>query len=246
MTKEDIILCGYPRSGHHWLRYILEYFTQKNSFGNLHGEKLIKAQQPLRLDYAKDLGKAIDDMGEILFSHAGQRHKLKNYFDDKTKFIFPLRNYKECVIRHQSKRYKHEDMNEDLLWNCIQLKIDKETMFDEDKLPTYLDHLFIFDSWEGKTLLVYYEDLMEDFSKTLTKILNFLDVDLKKKKPFLKNLKKHKTNSLNFYGNYIAKPESDGKIFHHQNHVDKSILDGIDNKIKECHLYDKYLKRYGE
>ena len=76
------VLVTYPRSGTNWIRYIIESLTDKPSPG--------KSRKKKGSDYGID-----------------RAHAIKKYGKHYSKMILVLRDYRECLIRHNSELFLH-------------------------------------------------------------------------------------------------------------------------------------------
>ena len=142
------------------------------------------------------------------------------------RMILIIRNYKEIYVRECRKKV-----------GCMN---------------KYFSNLQAYDSFGGDKLLVYYEDLVSDFS-WMEKILKFLRIDYD-----LKNfdLDSHVKNSIKRYnkGSKGRHDKSQTKnnltnfTFHSDSSMTREERLEMDNQIRKRYggLFDLYLRRYQE
>jgi len=96
-------LLSLPRSGNHWVRFILEWFSESPSMCLTNDDKplCLNFKNPNPLSHVKINNKPI----------IHKAHFLKHIVSTNGKLILLLRNYKECIIRHKN-RIKPQDLDE--------------------------------------------------------------------------------------------------------------------------------------
>ena len=227
------LLLSYPRSGNTWLRYCVEVLTNKPTFAGINREAGIFDKAPV-LSLIGKMDKNANDYILIKRHH----FKPENESFDVDKVVFIIRNYKECIIRHAELEI---NPNINTLKSEISGQIDT---------VDYLGLIKAFDKFNGKKLLLYYEDLIINPKKTLEDLLIFLEIENFENKlnKFIYNLENHKNNSIKIYS---LQGESHTKGQHLSFHINKlnseqRILWDKTIREKSEKLYEKYLKRYEE
>ena len=162
-------IIGFPRSGNNWLRYIVEYFTKYETICEPRNTPM---RNPLHLlcSNINSINKTGD--GSLWNTH-GHEHAVNKLLKRvQGKHILILRNYKECIPRHNNVTSKLTDLN--LIVNGI------EAQHHSFSLTYYLSLLNDYHNYKGEKLLLYYEDLInkETIKESLIKLINFLDGDV--------------------------------------------------------------------
>lgn len=225
--KTKTYILSFPRSGNTWLRYCLEYLTQRPSlyYWNHNG-----INQPLGLlaNFSIDIAKKpfwkvhVED----------EMHFLGGINRSTDIVILIIRNPKEAIYRQQS-------------------MFDNFDIFAEDPLRYYFKHLKTYDMWiPEQRCLVYYEDLISKPRETLFHVLTFLHERSDKLDDFMREYTQHKTNALNLYKMYESDSATEGNalLFHSQKMTteDRKLFD---MKVKKAYpdLWARYLEeRYAE
>ncbi|VEP15951.1 hypothetical protein H1P_390019 [Hyella patelloides LEGE 07179] len=155
--------------------------------------------------------------------------------------ILVVRDYRECLLRHHKQ-----------LWEKYQ---DVAAFLNEKNVPQapiwYIKNIEAFERFDGKKLLVYYEDLMLEPKITIENIAEFLSFDPNRVKDFIDKLDYHFQNSVSSYtlGGYghASVTTSTKSLDHHSksNLTPKQILEFDDFYFSNFpHLSQKYLSRY--
>ena len=225
MSNKINVLLSYPRSGNTWVRYFVEYVSKKPTammcIGKLSIPGLKKTQA---IGDKLDIGVNPEDPAILLKRH---HHDLEgeNWNKDNSRFIFLIRNPKECVIRNTPKK-------------TVQAVTERAKHFSRC--------INFYDQFDGDKILVYYEDLLVKPKENLIKIASFLGIRQNEFfVEFFENYDKHKANSIR---TYEGKSQTGGSLnfTYHSRRTNKKLLDAVDRTVKEdCGpLYYKYLKRY--
>ena len=224
------ILLSYPRSGNHWLRYIVEWFSSRPTLGDKEGEHPNDIINDVDIPIYKRV--SIPHVNPHISPIAKKRHFINAWDDKNAKVVLVIRNYKECIVRHM---YLGDHTNYD---------IDNEVV--KSSIQNYCSILSCFDNWGSDKVYFYYEDLLlisKSFDKTLKKLLVFLDCyDELMYKEFLHKKEFHKKNSM---ASLISKTATNGDsvLFHSNNLTDiQKWVSHID--INYPILKEKYLISY--
>ncbi len=136
MQKETInILLSFPRTGNTWTRYIVEYISKKPTVHRSSIREVLDGQRPKTAigDYT-NIDINIDDDVILL-----KRHFAYNEEDDWSvfngRFIFLVRDYKECIIRNLA------NQNEATIKNSVR---------------AFANNLKFYDKYNGEKIIVYY------------------------------------------------------------------------------------------
>jgi hypothetical protein len=165
MPPRDYLL-SYPRSGNHWVRFIIEFITGRPTHGCVGN--------------ARDLPIAMNSFPgrETPLSHVDQNadfvvwkaHALGEVQEPR-RLIFILRDFKECIVRH----------------------IDYDVNQFERSFIEYLELISFFDKHQGEKLVIGYENLLlapSEIVKSLAKILPESRPELVAQ--FLNNIERYK------------------------------------------------------
>jgi hypothetical protein len=213
-------LFSYPRSGNTWLRYCLEWITQRPTIErNLWGPVAWHAQFPIDLE--KTPIHRVHSRDQIL------NNSIKaNVAVDKLIFIL---------------RHPHETIARDDSWRQLL----KNSTF-KPMAYYYFDNIEFFETWPAeRRLLIHYEDLIVSPRETLTRILTFLEEPLTRLDLFMQDYEKHRQKSIALYVGCTSKGDD---ILFHSKKIPLDKLQELNTWIKQTypHLWDNYLKdHYG-
>jgi len=212
-------LLSYPRCGRHLLFYCINY---------LYGETT-----PLE-DYSTP----------TLKKHISFNHVVKGGggMDGCEKLILAVRNYKEFIPRHFEQDII--TLNED-----ITAFLESNPAAAGKSLNHFIDNLEYFDVFEGEKLLIYYEDIIENFDESMIKLYEFLELE---NDEYLNDLIKNKDSHLNrgvkLYDERIGSRSKGNDILFHSKNFSVEQLKEFDRFYRSEHpiIFEKYLKRYKE
>jgi len=223
MTNEQkVLIMSYPRSGNTWLRYSLEHITKIQTYEC--GMKLC-TPEGIKNPYKVQFGSGKPFIHKEHFPKDCDR-----FSPSKDKIILLLRNYKECIIRHGS------------------LKQFDNTKFRKNQIEVYINNLKYYNKWNNK-IVIYYEDLISNFEKCFSSVVNFLNLNKSDFKTFLDNYENHKKQGIicYCYGKRYSSTKGNNEIFH-STKANKNDLIECDNYIsnKYPQIFESFLKRYKE
>lgn len=163
------LLLSYPRSGNTWMRYCLEYNTQRPTF---HRQNYDPRNQPLGwlAGFEVDCTKPPIE----------KTHVLKVHDKNVDQLILLVRNPKEAIKRAS----KIHDLTEHF--------IKKEALYFENIAIYDSWH-------PEKRLLIYYEDFITNPAETLQKVLAFLNEPPIRLAEFLDNYEFHQKKAMEIY-----------------------------------------------
>ena len=212
-------LLSYPHSGNTWLRYCIEYLTSRPTIGNhrnwqakksafinekissfIYKNMATSASPFIPLAWIADF--TIEpDKAPVYKVHNKKELERFGYDPHNDKLIFVLRNPKESVFRKPSWLSDYQ--------NSVK-------QFAGDYVPRdYFDNITLYDQWNSKKkLLIYYEDLIQNPSTILKKVLNFLPESDQKLPEFLAHYHTHTTQALGLYNPQNSSAKS--MLFHSQ------------------------------
>lgn len=216
-------LLSYPRSGNHWVRFIIEYITAKPTHGCIANEKDPPIHANCFPQDEKPL-KHVDSSSSYVIWKAHTLDELRG----TARLVFIIRDFKECIPRHTS-----YDMDQ------------FETCFKE-----YLDLLQFYDSHQKPKLLIYYEELLASCVDTAIKLAALLpDVRRDLVAEFANNADRYKRINTLATGRRWAGCVSDFQpVYHYRLLSDdqRRLLHSTAKRVFEnypAHL-NKYLKSY--
>jgi hypothetical protein len=157
-------------------------------------------------------------------------HIIKPKQDESLDGLLVLvRNYKECITRHCHKFAPHFNFDK-----CLT----------EKHWPSYVHPLLMYEKFERKKLLIYYEDLITQPVDTLMKIGEAMDINVGM---ILSAYEHHRLNSLATYVEHKPGLTTAGKkVNHHAAKLGREKALAWDEQFKNKLpvLWDKYLSRY--
>jgi hypothetical protein len=230
-------LLSFPHSGNTWLRYCLEFLTNRPTLyrDTNHprwNEFLISWpvawQAMLEIDNNKPLIEKMHCIRETMLRGKNETICLN---PDVDKLMFILRNPKETIARV-------EYSNFDTLLEAT-CRIYYPHHF-------YFENLALFDSWPAERRhLVYYEDLITKPRETLAAILAFLQEPDTRLDQFMDEYEEHKNRSLSLYSG--ATSRGSDPLFHSKK-LSAQYRKQVDTWIADAYpeLWEKYLQRYHE
>ena len=214
------IIISYQRSGLNWVRYCIEYLTGLRTSGQT---KLLE-KGDLAVYRTHNIKKKNGPNSIACRFYDEQGQPIHN------KVVLLLRDYRESFLRVAKGRGKGVPTVED---------IQNENIFN---FKNYFENLKAYDKFRGPKLLIWYHDLIDDFSQ-ITKILDFLGLyyDLE---DF--DLEYHRRKSVEIYdGQHQSYTKRNLQDFqYHQNNVDLQVLEALDAFVDKNYrnLATKYLR----
>lgn len=222
VIMSKILLLSYPRSGNSLVKYFIKRSIKATTVHDCIYQRSIKYNKTIDFEWKQNQLK----IGNVLFKE--HFYKNCNSFDPNIdSLVFVVRNYKECIFRHNKKRALN-DVN-----------------FRKSEMQKYLGNVKFYDEWNGKKVMLYYEDLIINFKKYYTSILNIVNVDKKEHDKLFANLAYHKNACLKQYDKVCGSQSKGKSIFFHSKKLPVNLIKEMDRYAKENkYLYNRYLKRY--
>ena len=220
-------LLSFPRSGNHWVRYILEWFSGRETLGESGGK-----DPPLHTHWP-------DFKVDINLPHiVTKRHHMRGNENKQSGMILILRDYHESIVRHGGKCSTNFNF-----YGHMRMKRGLHPV-------SYIQSLKDFDEWpEERRYLIYYEDLIIDVKKEIIKLLEFMHVTYTTEylEDFMDKLDFHKDRCINFYSKNVGTSATKGKsIKYHIKQLGEKQGREWDEFVctKFPSLASKYLSRY--
>ena len=214
------IIVSFPRSGLNWVRYCIEHFTGLRTAGRT---KLIQDGE-LAVYRTHDVNyRGEPDSCECSFYDEEEQPLHK-------KVVLLLRDYRESFIR---------------ITKAMEIHIPSEDEIEAGHVfhfRNYFENLRAYDQFHGKKLLIWYPDLIGDFS-TVLKILDFLDLSYD-----LENfdLEYHRQKSLELYDQQHKSYTKENlyDFSYHKNGVNANIVEALDAFVNRHYqdLVARYLR----
>ena len=208
------LLASYSRSGTNWVRYFIEAVSGRATPGQV---RLITGN-------------------EFMIDRA---HRAFPIMHKHNKVVLIIRDYRECLIRHN--RYMWEKNP------CVE-----EFLLDENvRQPAswYIKNIRAFEEHSDEKLCLYYEDLISDPAPQFFQLASFLELDDEKVKSFIRNIDEHYRKSIAAYtsAGHTSESAKGKSLDHHaQSKLSKEQIVEFDdyyfNKYES--LAEKYLTRY--
>lgn len=208
------LLASYSRSGTNLLRYIIESISGRPTPGQVrvyHGINFI-------IDRA---------------------HKAYPVMDRYPKVILLLRDYRECLLRH----------NEGLWMKLQNVESFLQDTTDFQQPNWYIENLAAFDKFARPKLLIYYEQLLDDPKPLIRKLAAFLECDPVMAENFIGNMDTYFQNSIGEYTRRGHKSATQGKKdfrYHARKHLTLEQQKQFDvfYASRYPELYRCYLEQY--
>jgi hypothetical protein len=221
-------LLTYARSGTNLTSCYLQYLTGK-PIKFLFDENTFLAENRLNipLDYSKPI---------LYRTHYAK--DMKKIDNRNNKLLYVLRNFKECILRH----------------NYLQIKSSEEfqNLFKKNDVIVrdYMKGLEIYNDWEpSMRLLVHYEDLLTDPVSTMAQILAFFEepIPAHLTAASLKEINAKTLASYHKQHKNVGGSHSKGEdLLYHTRDFPLDVLRDIDASVESNYpvLWTNYLKKY--
>lgn len=219
------IILSYPRSGNHWVRYIVEWATGRPTLGAGDGEHWRDRRNRLDVPIHQ-----LADLPHVAGRPIAKKRHLVNDWDSRSAdLVFILRNYKECVTRHLE-----------------TMEVPPDHPRADDQLRRYLAALRQYDEWRSRKLLLPYADLVENPTDPVRKLLGFLGEDVDKADQFGADIDRHRTNAMRTLK--TASGSGGRRAVHHLHKLEPAIRQQWDLRVRELapDLWDLYLAAWSD
>lgn len=233
-----IYLLSYPRSGNTWVRYMVEYLTQRPTYYHIE----YKEKDPPIGARDSSLNVNLEEEPVMLKRHW---FKSNDQLDpDKDSIILLIRNYKEVIPRHHCEAPSEK-------FPTLASRFSGEMRGSENSECDYIKVIVDYDNWSGKKTFFYYEDLVRNPHSIFTELykifkLEDINISLDRYENFKKNMEHHRTNGIK---NYHTKSWTKGKVNQldfHQKQVNPDLLHSVTVKLKKQYpkIFEHYLSCY--
>jgi len=229
----EFLMLSYPRSGSTWLRYCIEFITERPTFFRVAGTDHIRVTKHIDTPFFEEF---LSHEPIVLKRHewnSKEAKVLKAY----NKIILLIRNYKEVSVRAGQRGQPVR---------CPTVPPVSQS---------YIDLIEAYHNHEGEKTIIYYEDLLLTPKETLDSLMKWMQVP-KNYKHKLEQLmdkfdehkdkcgKKYRSMSPN--GDYKTNTICNKDIYFHTRCISKDALKLVDEDVeKRCpYLFTLYLKRY--
>lgn len=213
------LIASFPRSGNHWVRYIIEYCTHLRTMGEGDAKHRKNKDQPV-----------FDRIDHQFYKHGGfagrKRHWIRRC-DTHLDLILLIRSYKEVFIRHNPKVFVGNPRIKPALNKMIR---------------DYVNLLRWYDKWpeSNRKKLIYYEDLISD-PDIVRSIMDFIG-HRDRFHDFWKDADFHKRRCLSVCSHHT----NGNKKVHYSRQVDPDWIKFLENYFKRNYpkLVENYLGDY--
>jgi hypothetical protein len=216
-----LYLVSYPRSGNHWFRFIIEWFSGRPTLGcKDNGQDQPLCCQPC--------------LHHVLSHVKGEPIAQKcHYFDiptidpEKDQVILIIRDYKECLIRHLYGKTEIQKQHYGLIL---------------EHLGHYLGLIHWFDNLSCPKRIVYYEDLVDGLGEVIQPILQWLNIyDQEKWNQFSWKRELFKELSIGLYDQiYESITKGNDLTFYQRRVQDPDLWEAIDQHVKGIPAVERY------
>lgn len=214
--NEKAFYYSHPKSGNNWLQYCLLHLATDRSF--------VAGGPKYRF-----VGKRRNISKLIIHTHGPDYIPSKKPHPDKDILMVIVRNYFETMI------------------SCFG-SFEKAFSTLQGREPyAYFKGLSLYDQWNpDKRLLIYYEDLVENFESEMARVLAFFDEDEANLDEFMLHYEDHKASMLKRYDSSHGVKSKNQDLLWHSRDVPIEKLQEMENYIRHTYpdLWDKYLTRY--
>ena len=248
----EFLLLSYPKSGSTWMRYCIEFLTERPTFF-----RTPEPRDRLRVTGHIDSPFFVEFLTNepiILKRHAWDEEEAKTKRAYK-KIILLIRNYKEVALRNGAPLPSgHAAQTEaGLRSGWAQKLVDPQDLL--QLFQPYIDSIEKYHNHEGEKAIVYYEDLILSPKQTLINLMNCMQVPKRyenKLEQLMDNFKKHKNTCGEKYRsmstNQYRTMTIDNKDmqFHQKIYKNRELSETIDKEIERMspEFFELYLKHY--
>ncbi len=219
IIKADAYLLSHPRSGNHWVRFLVEWFSGRPTLGCL-GNKETDIPIHKGFNDERDSLKHVDEDSNPILIKA---HNISEIINNDMGIIIILRDPKETIVSH---------------WRNIN----------KERMDQYISLIKLFDEFEGNKKIIYYEDLINNPKKEITEILDFLNINKDRIEEFMEDYEYYFKTSVNFYKkNRKGRGQTEGKDlkFFTNNFLGKKDINFVKNYVlRQPDNIQSYLLRY--
>lgn len=181
-----VTILSYPRSGNHFVRYIVEFLTGRATIGASGFTKAHGQDTPICLRQGTQFLTHVS-LDEPV---ANKHHWPEKINTTPDKLVVILRNPAEAILSHRVQKFNK--------LNTLELKVASKDLDefrgDAKKFISILDY---YDSFEGDKQIVLYEDLVgEDYAKSIEALGEIFDFDEGRLSDLTSDFKKYRIDSM--------------------------------------------------
>jgi len=187
-----IAILSFPRSGNHFVRYIVEFVTGRSTIGN-NGSLNDLPDSPICRRKGPEFLKHVDFHNPVARKyHFADAKKLAKYGDivKSTKLVLIMRHPLESFLSHRADTFRvYMNSNRSFAENVKKLvTVDKKAL---------LYNLNFYNNFEGPKICIWYEDLISDKpEKSIEKISSFCGGSEERLSEMSNNFEKYRLDSL--------------------------------------------------
>ena len=231
LSKKNLIL-SIPRAGNHIIRTFIEYFTQYPTAGliDVDNDQPIYTRSKINFDIKNKDEFIYYKQHDVMLN---EKHYITQY-SELNDLIFIIRDPLEIFIREDN----FNNDNKHLIPYKQQFK------------DVFFNNIDFYEKFNGKKILLYYEDIIQNKNETIIKLYDFLNINNKERLEKILNsidiiyeetLRLSKSTNgaistdtdINYYSNKFKDTES-----YQQN------KDYTNQKINENEYYKSILSKY--
>jgi len=193
MAKNKMIaILSFPRSGNHFVRYIVEFLTGRSTIGN-NGSLNDLPDSPICRRKGPEFLKHVDFHNPVARKyHFADAKKLAKYGDivKSTKLVLIMRHPLESFLSHRVDKFRaYMNSNRSFAGDVKKLAtVDKKAL---------LYNLNFYNNFEGPKICIWYEDLISDKpEKSIEKISSFCGGSEERLSEMSNNFEKYRLDSL--------------------------------------------------
>lgn len=208
-------IISYPRSGNHWVRFILEFISNRPTLGcklnpldlPIHTNEFKNGDNPIIIKNEVPIGRKEHSIGDIDLT-------------DNSKMVLIIRDYKECIIRHNN-------------------------IITDQTINAYFNLIKLYDDFKGDKMVCYYEDLLNKPDVVADELFHFFKCeDIDRLNDFKQNHERYAKLNKNPVKRQWQGSISGENLNFHKNKYKHNNLDKINNYINNNYieLKNKYIK----
>jgi len=235
-------ILSFPRSGNHFVRYIVEYLTGRATIGCT--EKLLSSpngDSPICCRSGPKFLEHVSLENPIACKFHFANNSIKSYIPigDTEKIIFIVRHPIETWASHRYKNHKEIFSNLPLSENLLKLaKKDKEN---------FLNNLDFYTNYQGEKICIFYEDLVSQTPREpIEKIVKFLNLSQSCADDFVDNIEKFRADSMSSTHRKPISSTSKRSCSFYSDKMHPKTLDFLKSIFSSVLSHSLISKKYGE
>jgi hypothetical protein len=246
----SIYILGYPRSGTHWFCYSISQIldcpiVSEPNGGNPRFRIVPGQKEDFDLWYQKSISTLPENA--LFFSHKPSTLGLAQANPAEDFLIVVVRDYHECFGRNSIHSSCPNGEKSGYLSLIDWYKTRKISSPFQSEDVDYINILECYDRWrKEKRFLVYYEDLLEDFSSVMQKCLDVLNPPREYLAEFVAHFEQEKATCKELYKRQGGSYSGDDPKYYQKNLLAPETARMFDRifKTRFPYIWNYYLKRY--